>query len=513
LGNDTTFCEGNALMLTANAQTGATYLWSNNSTTPNYLVNSKGKYKVLVTLNGCTKMDSINIDVNPIPTLKLGGDTTVCGAITYILNSHSNANTFKWQDGSTQTNYRVTQSGKYRVEARLNGCSKMDSVDINVKPLPIVDLGNDTTLCEGNTLMLTANAQTGATYRWDNSRESSYCIVNSRGTYKLSVTLDGCTAIDSVNIDFNPIPSLQLGNDTTICASTVYLLKSKSNAQTFKWQDGSKQANYKVTQAGKYVVEATLNGCSKMDSVQVGVTDLPQFDLGKDTVLCGSHALVLTANVQNAALKWFNNSTANSVTVTKSNSYTAEANRLGCTFKDTIKVAFSTPPQYSLGSDTTICHHDTVTLHINVPNSNINWSDKSKRNILNITQEGTYWADVVSKEGCTFRDSIKVVVDNCTPFRPFVPNVFSPNNDGINDEVKPFFQNDFEITNNYLFQIYNRWGDMVFSTHDKNGAWDGTFHNQAIDNGVFVYMVRLTYRDFKGVEKKATLAGDITLLR
>jgi gliding motility-associated-like protein len=64
-----------------------------------------------------------------------------------------------------------------------------------------------------------------------------------------------------------------------------------------------------------------------------------------------------------------------------------------------------------------------------------------------------------------------------------------------------------------LFQIYNRWGELVFSTNDKTAAWDGTCRNQSIDNGVFVYMVKLTYKDFKGMEKKATLAGDITLLR
>jgi gliding motility-associated-like protein len=464
-------------------------------------------------LDGCTNSDSVHVDVKPIPNLNLGNDTTICGSIIYNLQSHSNAQAFKWQDGSTQANYTVTQSGKYMVEAMLNGCIKMDSVQVNVKPMPTLELGKDTILCEGNTLRLPAQTQTGATYQWENIPTSPYCVISSSGTYKVVVTLDGCTKSDSVNVDVNPMPTLKLGNDTTICESIIYLLKPTSNARSFKWQDGSTQANYKVVQAGKYVVEATLNGCSKKDSVQVGVTELPRFDLGRDTTLCNNQALILTATVYNATLKWFNNSTANSVIVTKSNSYTAEATRLGCIFKDTIKVNFSTPPQYSLGSDTTICHNDTFALHINLPNTNISWSDKSNQNVLSITKDGTYWADVVSKEGCTFRDSITVVVENCTPFKPFVPNVFSPNNDGVNDDVKPFFQNDFQITNNYSFQIYNRWGDLVYSTTDKNAAWDGTYRNEAIDNGVFVYLLRLTYRDFKGNENKAILKGDITLLR
>jgi gliding motility-associated-like protein len=513
LGNDTAVCVGNSVMLTAQAQTGATLRWDNTRTDATRLVISKGKYKIWATLNGCTQVDSINVDIKPLPSLNLGSDTTVCGSIVYQLQSHSNANRFKWQDGSNQSTYRVTQSGQYLVEATLNGCSKTDTVQVNINPLPTVELGNDTTLCEGNSLMLTANSQTGATFRWGNNMETDYCLVQSKGKYKVTVSLNGCTQTDSINVGFNPIPILELGRDTNVCGSITYLLKSSSNARIFKWQDGSTLANYRVSQSGKYTVEATLNGCSKMDTVQVLVTDYPTFELGKDTVLCGGKALTLNANVKNGTFKWYDNSTANSLMVTKSNIYTAEANNSGCIFRDTIKVTFSTPPQYSLGRDTSICRYDTVTLHINVPNSNISWYNQSKKNVLSITEEGTYWADVVSKEGCTFRDSIKVLVETCIPFKPYVPNVFSPNDDGVNDDVKPFFQNEFQITDNYLFQIYNRWGECVFTTTDKTAAWDGRCRNQSIDNGVFVYMVKLTYKDFKGAEKKATLAGDITLLR
>jgi gliding motility-associated-like protein len=513
LGNDTAVCVGNSVLLTAQSQADVTYRWDNNQTEATRLVTAKGTYKVWASLNGCTQVGSINVDIKPIPSLNLGNDTTVCGSIVYQLNSHSNATIFKWQDGSNQAIYRVTQSGKYAVEATLNGCSRIDSVEVNVNPLPTVELGSDTTLCEGNKLMLTANSEAGVTYRWDNNMTTDYCLVESKGKYKVTVSLNGCTQTDSINVGFNPIPTLELGRDTSVCGPITYLLNSSSNARTFKWQDGSTQANYRVTESGKYMVEATLNGCSKMDTVQVDIKEVPTFDLGKDTVLCGGKGLTLKATVKNGTFRWYNNSTANSLLVTRSNIYTAEANNLGCIFRDTIKVTFSTPPQYSLGFDTTICHHDTVTLHINVPNANISWYNKSNRNIAQITEKGTYWADVVSQEGCTFRDSIKVIVDNCIPFKPYVPNVFSPNNDGVNDNVKPFFQNEFLITDNYLFQIYNRWGELVFSTNDKSAAWDGTCRSQVIDNGVFVYMVKLTYKDFKGTEKKATLAGDITLLK
>ncbi|MDZ7876388.1 MAG: gliding motility-associated C-terminal domain-containing protein [Saprospiraceae bacterium] len=512
LGQDTTLCEGQALALNVTLG-GVTYLWQDGNRTPQYSITQAGLYWVEIGSNNCKIRDSIRVNFGNTVNFDIGPDKTLCEGETTMLKASVPNARFQWQDGSTSETFEVSQAGVYTVVASIGTCRAADTVIVGYKPSPNINLGNDTTLCEGNTLLLKAEAEAGATYRWDNNMTSSYCLVQSKGKYKVTVSLNGCTQTDSINIGFNPIPTLNLGNDTTVCGAITYLLKSRSNATTFKWQDGSTQANYRATQSGQYAVEATLNGCSKMDTVQVAIKEVPTFELGNDTLVCGGKAVTLKANLQRGTLKWSNNSTANSIVVTKSNRYTAEANYSGCIFRDTIKITFSTPPQYSLGADTSICRYDTVTLRINVPNTNISWYNQSKKNIETITEEGTYWADVVSKEGCTHRDSIKIIVDNCIPFRPYVPNVFSPNNDGANDDVKPFFQNEFQITDNYLFQIYDRWGGLVFSTNDKNAAWNGTHRNQEIDNGVFVYMVKLTYKDFKGTEKKAVLSGDITLLR
>jgi gliding motility-associated-like protein len=476
-------------------------------------VNANGKYKVVVTLNGCTKSDSLNVNFTPIPTIALGRDTTICESTVYVLKSNSNADAFLWQNGATTANINVTQGGKYVLEARLRGCLKKDSVQITVNPMPKFKLGNDTTLCEGSPLLLSAMAQTGSTYLWQNNSTASTLAANANGKYKVVVTLNGCTKSDSLNVNFTPIPTIALGRDTTICESTVYVLKSNSNADAFLWQNGATTANINVTQGGKYVLQARLRGCLKKDSIQIAVTPLPRFDLGKDTVLCGGQFLNLSATVQNATFKWFDNSTGNTIKVTKNGSYTAEAVRLGCVFKDTIQVAFITPPQYSLGVDTTICADDVLILKANVANTTILWSDNSNQPTIRVTKEGIYWSDVATKEGCKTRDSIKIMVKICPKFQAFVPTAFSPNGDGFNEVIKPFFHPEFPIVGNYLFQIFNRWGDLVFSTTDKDQAWDGTCRNQSLQNDVFIYSVQATYKDLKGIEQKAKLSGDFTLVR
>jgi gliding motility-associated-like protein len=143
----------------------------------------------------------------------------------------------------------------------------------------------------------------------------------------------------------------------------------------------------------------------------------------------------------------------------------------------------------------------------------VKWSDNSQLNTIRVSKDGVYWSDVSTKEGCTTRDSILIMVKICPKFNPYVPTAFSPNNDQTNDVFKPFFQPEFPILGNYLFQIYSRWGDLVFSTTDKNEAWDGTCRRQNIQNDVFIYSIQVTYRDLKGGEQKAKLSGDVTIVR
>jgi gliding motility-associated-like protein len=93
----------------------------------------------------------------------------------------------------------------------------------------------------------------------------------------------------------------------------------------------------------------------------------------------------------------------------------------------------------------------------------------------------------------------QVNIDSC------IPNIFSPNGDAKNDYFKPLCP-DLDIA---LFCIYNRWGEKIFETTDKNIGWDGNFNNQPQQSGVYFYLIK--YRHKKWGLK--ILKGDITLIR
>ena len=147
--------------------------------------------------------------------------------------SYSNV---EWQDGSGDAMYTVRCPGIYWVEV-INVCgSQRDSVTINFQPEPVIDLGNDTALCIGDTVILSPTFSGGA-ISWQDGSTDSLFPVTSIGSYWAEVT-DFCGSIhDSVTIDSLPFPSLSIGEDTTICWNSSILLNVTTNAASIQWLD------------------------------------------------------------------------------------------------------------------------------------------------------------------------------------------------------------------------------------------------------------------------------------
>jgi gliding motility-associated-like protein len=513
LGNDTTLCAGQNLAYNFNL-TNSTFLWNDGTRTPQYNINRGGTYWLEVSANNCNVRDSLKVGYIDVGTFSLGRDTAICEGQTVRLRVNVPNAVYRWQDNSTDSAFNVRTQGQYSVQASVANCRVSDTILVAVNPLPRFDLGRDTTLCETQTLTLKANAQTGSTYLWQNGTTLSTFDVAVAGTYKVLAILGNCSASDSIVVAYAIPPTLDLGRDTSICESITYILRPLSNATSFRWQNASTAPTFSVQTAGLYTVEATnAAGCKRRDSIQIGVTNLPRFNLGNDTTLCIGKTQILTATVTDAALRWQNSTqTTPILAVTQTGVYAATATRRGCLFSDSIKISFSPPPPYSLGNDTTICENIPLTLQINVPNSTFKWSDNATGNKIAVKKAGTYWVAVTTNLGCQTADSIQIDTKFCPTFDPFVPNIFSPNGDTHNEDLKPFFQKEFKILS-YDFQVYNRWGNLVFKTSDKNLGWNGTVNGNQAAVGVYVYQLIVTYEKLEGGSAQKIVAGDCTLIR
>jgi gliding motility-associated-like protein len=272
LGNDTTICGGTLInLMPSPLQNNVNYLWSTNSTNATISVANQGAYwlKLISTVNGCYWLDTINVNFKTLPNFSLGPDKSVCEKDTVSLNAAvAGASGYIWNNAATTPVIKVSQNGIYWCDVSKDGCLYRDSITLIFKPLPIVNLGNDATLCEGNALLLDAT-NANATYLWQDRSTAAVYLVKQTGKYYVTVNKAGCIAKGTINVTYLPKPVFTLGPDKPICNGMYITLNPRLNNVTYLWQDGSSSPTYTVTQPGLYHLTAINNCGSKKDSVLI----------------------------------------------------------------------------------------------------------------------------------------------------------------------------------------------------------------------------------------------------
>ncbi len=340
---DLTLCEGTPYQLVAPSVPGATYQWQDTvTTTQTYDVVKEGTYRVKI--NGCLDPDSVNIFFSKIPVdFGIGGDETLCPGQSMYLDATVNNATYEWYKDTpgapviaTTPSINVNTTGHYYVKASVQGCGDYTAdAAISIAPGPPVPsgsfLGLDTMLCPGETRTFTANLPGASRWRWNNGATTPSITVASRGTFSVFVDVPAplggtCSVIDSARVDYYTFGKLDLGSDTTICKGETLVLSADRGIGTYRWQDGSDQAVYYVTEAGYYFVEARIARCPPLrDTIHVSFDDTLRIKLPLDTMLCNGESLRLVPIGAGAQYKWQDSSSVSSFTVTKAGIYAAVA--------------------------------------------------------------------------------------------------------------------------------------------------------------------------------------------
>jgi gliding motility-associated-like protein len=502
LGNDTILCSGESFILNATTPN-VTYLWQNNSTTPTFTVTQQGSYWVQVSDSCGSTIDTIIVNYNPIPTIDLGNDTTLCEGEILVLDETTSNATYLWQDNSTNTTFNVTIQGTYWTEVTTNNCRTVDTILVNYAPLPTIYLGNDTTVCQGEALTLNATTP-NVTYLWQNNSTTPTFTVTQQGSYWVQVS-DSCgSTIDTIIVNYNPIPTIDLGNDTTLCEGEILVLDATTSNATYLWQDNSTNPTFNLNQQGTYWVQILDNCGSTKDTILINYNPLPTVKLGNDTTICEGEILILNATTPNATYLWQNNSTNPTFSVTQQGIYWAEVTVNNCSTVNAILVNYNQFPSIELGNDTTLCEGEILVLDATTSNATYLWQDNSTSPTFNVNQQGSYWTKV-TVNSCGI-DSDTIIIDlldcNCIIH---IPNSFTPNFDQKNDLFFPIF--DCDITE-YKFTILNRWGELVFETSSQKNSWNGRLKGKKCPTGVYIYTLKYKYGG--GYQKKY---GHINLLK
>jgi hypothetical protein len=295
LGNDTAVCQGQILNL--NAGSGMQeYQWSTGSIQQTIVVDDPGVYAVTITdANNCENTDSISLVVNANPYVNLGNDTVFCGA-SVSLNAGSGFAYYNWNNGlSYNPILVVTSSGAYSVLVTdANACTDSDTININVFPNPVLNLGNDLALC-GTSIMLNGGAGY-ASYNWNNGAGfNQHFFVTSTSDNILMVTNGyGCMAIDTIHVDVFSLPDVELGPDQTIFLNGDLWLSAGAGYDQYFWSTGESTEWAHIVGSvigpGNHTVSVWVvdsNGCANSDQIIINVSDLT----GIEAFASGSVAL------------------------------------------------------------------------------------------------------------------------------------------------------------------------------------------------------------------------------
>jgi hypothetical protein len=241
-------------------------------------------------LTGCYIFtDSMRVTVSAShAAIHLGPDTTLCPGNSIMLNAGNGYVTYKWQDGSVDSVFKVKQPGTYFLAATdACGITFSDTIIINAHPPIPFYIGADTSICAGDTLIITAPPGF-IKYQWN-----TYHIISDTGAvvkvfpdtsfmYKTTAELSsGCFASDSLFVGVKHVPPVHLGKDTSFCAGQSVVLHAGAGFDTYLWNNGAAIENIRASTVGSYSVKATLNGCSSYDTLSiVSVYALPSFSFG-----------------------------------------------------------------------------------------------------------------------------------------------------------------------------------------------------------------------------------------
>ena len=507
LGLDTTICNGQPITLDATWNS-ACIEWSDGSTNNTLPVSTAGTYWADISYQSCLWRDSIDVIlINNPPQFNLGNDTLVCSNANFLIDPNLPNAYYSWQDGSNDTTFNVTSTGVYWLAATNSCGTTIDTinVELNQSAQPVLEFPEDTTLCITETLILNVTFE-NASYEWNDGSSLAIKEINEAGTYWVEVGNICDTVRDTITVFFDEILVSSLNETNLLCDDfDTILITATTDTSTVTWSTGLNSPSLQVTSPGVY---------SYIDSNACGIifdtTNVLQWDsnyvldIGKDTVLCREDLLIITGDTaqdfpwtyswntdENTAII---NSGAGNYILTASNRCASEEAERFIDVTPTIRI--------NEVIDKSVCEGKSITLSITENAESISWSTGEVGNMIEAIQAGVYFVDVIDSNGCAQQDSI-ALDDNC-PGLVSSPNVFSPNEDGINDE----FCVDLENILDYQIYLYDRWGVEVFHSNNETSCWDGEIMGQKASAGTYYYVIEV--EDSKN--EKASYRGSFTLL-
>lgn len=538
LGEDITVCQNEDLVLSVENVPGASYLWGpaeaivGSNSSASATINTAASTEVYVqttNTNGCVFSDTIQVNItlsNQTFNIVANGPTTFCVGESLVLQA-STGNLVNWSNGLQNFDeILVTESGSYSaVFSGANCPAYSDTIVVTVIPAPEIQIltQGSTTICDGNCLTLNSSETSNITWTSPNGTTSTDPTLQAcvGGWYFLSRAENGCTGVDSILITVAPsvtAPVITLDGSSVLCDGQTTATLTSSYAIGNQWflngdpLAGETGSSIEVSVGGSYTVVVTSpEGCSATSTPQ-GITVKPVVPIditAADTVVCNDE----TVNIQLSATGGFvsylwdvTGETTSSIVAINTGIFTVTGTTEdGCVSNASIQIINNSPFELNLSSPVFFDDFNVSAQGANDGSIDLtvfggsgtftyDWSNGGTVSDLSGLAGGLYTVIVTDEQGCSETDSINLK----EPTAIKLPNGFTPNGDGFNDF---YVIKGIQGYPGNKVNIFNRWGNLVFSTQDYQNNWDGVSNDgNLLPDGTYFIVVDLNKEGTDNVE-------------
>ncbi len=483
------------------------YMWSTNETTQEIEIFDDEEYSVTITdNNGCTKDTSIRINFYPQNELIISGPDSICDPLIdqtpIFLNATTGFETYTWSDGGDDSQLEIFNSGNYTLTATdINQCSYQQEFTVNTYLTPDLFIEGNETICAGGSTSLEIIGDFESLI-WNTQQNTSVIEVGEPGEYIVEVIdQNGCQNTQSIIIVEAPVIEI-----------TTNLFTCDPNEVT------------SVTDT--YTDE---NGCQVIETISIAIYTDGSCDMDVEITtqsqLCGANGSMsfeITEGQGPFTYEIYNENddliSEESLTEFSAGNYIIIfENEFGATLETSFAIEEIPLLEYEVLNQYQGVIGDSIFLSINVDTSqiqSINWQNLGNAScqkcvaveyFISETQ-AEIMVEIIDNNNCVYQESISII----GAFDAIEENFFVPNIMYVNapSENQSFFISGEQLLPESNFSIYDRWGNLIYTSSNISDSWNGEFNGNSVQPNVYVYCANLKWIDGRSTIK----CGDITVI-
>ena len=512
IASEISLCNNEAFLFEPEVPEGSVLLWNNDIESPTFTVSEAGFVEVYGEYLGCSDV-STSVATEIDFSIDIASEIDLCNNETFLFEPDvPEGSVLLWNNDIESPAFTVSEAGIVEVYGEYLGCTDMSTSMVTEIDFSI-DIASEIILCNNEAFLFEPDVPEGSVLLWNNDIESSTFTVSEAGFVEVYGEYLGCSdiATSSVTvIDF----LIDIASEIALCNNEEFLFEPDvPEGSVLLWNNDIESPGFTVSEAGIVEVYGEYSGCSDVSTSIVTVNPFPfPLDSPDDVIeTCENEVVEINAYCEGCIYDWGGYDEPVYYSENEAGVHIVEiTNEFGCTSFFNYTILVTSSPQIVLDSLYQFCQGTDGVLSsgLNATNMNVIWNTNDTTPMINVAETGEY--SVYASNQCGSDEASTIVSFDACSCDIWAPTAFTPDNDGVNDVFVPVISCDAE---SYQLNIFNRWGEVVFSSSNQAEIWTGSVQNgdYFMRDGVYAWEVSYSSQSDQLILHQER--GHVTLIR